>query len=733
MLLKLGRTCSKQNSWFLTGWVLLAIILGIVSANFGGEPVDSFTVPGTEAQQATDLLSREFPAGNGATATIVFRAGDGKVTDPATRAAIEAAIEQVKKIPALQEMGNATAVSSPFIDVEGIPPLTMSDDATIVYVPIQFAQQVTELPDDTFERLELAVSPARLAGVEVQFSGSLVDVQNAPTSWLSEHGDDIGLVIALLILLVSLGTATATLVPLGTALFSLGVAISVTQLAQRAFTIGSIGPILGTMIGLGVGIDYSLFIVTRFRKNLADGMERDEAVGVAVATAGSAVLFAGLTVCLALGALYFMGVPYVSQIGFTAIIYVVVSVLASITFLPALLGRLGPKIDSLKMPWHTRVSEGIDEDAPEPFAARFAHRMADRPWLFAGLSLAVLLVFAAPILKMDLGFPTAESAPRDTTQRKAYDLMTDGFGPGANAPLLVIGPLGDKAQTEPEATLDAGIRLFTTISETPGVARVLPTTNPEMTIAMFAVYPDSGPNDEATSKLVETLRDSAIPSALHGTNLDESAFHVGGVTAQMIDLTQRISERMATIIAVVLAGSFLLLMMVFRSLFVPLKAAIMNLLSIGASFGVLVAVFQWGWGHQLIGLHDTVVIAAFVPIMMFAILFGLSMDYEVFMLSRIREDYLLTGDSRESVVSGLAGTARVITSAALIMIAVFLAQVTNPDPTVKMIGLGLAVAVAIDATIVRMVLVPSTMELAGSANWWMPKWLDRIVPHLNVD
>jgi RND superfamily putative drug exporter len=354
--------------------------------------------------------------------------------------------------------------------------------------------------------------------------------------------------------------------------------------------------------------------------------------------------------------------------------------------------------------------------------------------VFAPLSLLLLLLLAAPLLKIETGFPDDGTAPTDTPQRQAYDLIDSGFGPGANGALLIVAELPSSLSSNQQQLTQELQNTQQSLEKVPGVQQVATITNtPTDSVAIFAVQPTTGPDDDATTQLVQHLRTTAIPAAVEGTGIAADQVFVGGQTAVLIDLTQRINERMFLIIGTVLAGSFLLLMMVFRSLFVPFKAAVMNLLSIGAAYGVLVAVFNWGWAKGAIGLHETVTIAPFVPVMMFAILFGLSMDYEVFLLSRIREEYLKSGDSRGSVVVGLSNTARVITAAASIMIAVFLAYVTNPSPVLKTIALGLAVAVFVDATIVRMVLVPSTMELAGRANWWLPKWLDRVLPNLHVD
>jgi RND superfamily putative drug exporter len=611
-------------------------------------------------------------------------------------------------------------------------------DPSIAYFGLQFSDSASDLAKsindhpNVWDDIEQALAPAEQAKVDAIVGGAVADIFVQPESPLSEHADDIGLGLAVIILLIALGAIAATFVPIGVALFGVGTATAITTLLEHRFEIGTIAPILGTMLGLGVGIDYSLFILSRYRQGLLEGRDPEHAVGRAMATSGSAVLFAGCTVCLAMLSLGLMGVPYVRTLGLVSALFVVVVVLAALTFLPAVLGALGGRVNKGKLPWHHRAAETAD--VSQTLSARWAHQIARFPWVFAPLSLILLLLLAAPLLRIETGFPDDGSAPTDTPQRQAYDLVEQGFGPGANGPLLIVADLPPSLTSNPQQLTQSLQTAQRALAEVEGVRQVTPITNtPDNTVAVFLVVPTTGPDDEATTQLVETLRDSAVAQALNGTSIEPSEVFVGGETAVLIDLTKRINERLFLIIGTVLLGSFILLMMVFRSVFVPFKAAIMNLLSIGAAYGVLVAVFNWGWGRGVIGLQETVTIASFVPVMMFAILFGLSMDYEVFLLSRIREEYLKSGDSHNSVVVGLSNTARVITAAASIMIAVFLAYVTNPSPTVKMIGLGLAVAVFVDATIVRMVLVPSTMELVGKANWWLPKWLDRILPDLHVD
>ncbi len=721
MLEHVGRFAARHHWWFIALWLSVAVVLVVSAGRFGGHTDDSFTIPGSDSQAAVDLLESQFPAANGPAATAVFQATQGSITDQANVAAISSIIDSLAKLP------GSPMVPNPFTSPELADQISKTEP--IAYANVQWPSDAS-LPDDIVEQMTEAAGPGVSAGVNTQFGGTVVDVYNAPSSSLSDHADDIGIAIAVVILLISLGAAVAMLMPIGTALFALGISTSLTVLLERFFEIGSIG----SMLGIGVGIDYSLFIVSRFRQELADGAEPHDAAGRALGTAGSAVLFAAITVCLAMVALSVIGVPYVQTLGLVAALYVLVTVLAALTLLPALLGVLGRHVNSGRLPWHSKVGDGSGVRFDTTWSARWGREVTRRARYVAPLSIVALLVLAIPVLHMDLGFPTDGSAPTDTTQRQAYDLMAEGFGPGANGPLLIVGPLPAGASSDPSKTM-AELSGFTkTLQDTPGVSTVTPGSNPpDYTILFYTVVPTTGPNDPATTTLVEDLRDQVIPAATQGTQINASDVYVGGVTAETIDLTQRIEERMGWLFLIVLGGSFLLLMMVFRSLFVPFKAVVLNMLSIGASYGIVVAVFEWGWLMELIGLHETVVIASFVPVMMFAVLFGLSMDYEVFLMSRIREDYVERGDPRGAIVMGIGKTARVITSAALIMIAVFLAFVTNPQATVKMLGLGMAMAVLIDATIVRMMVVPSVLQLAGRAGWWFPRWLDRLLPSIEID
>ncbi len=523
----------------------------------------------------------------------------------------------------------------------------------------------------------------------------------------------IGLLAAVIILLFAFGSVLAMGLPIGVALLGLGTSAMLLQLLAVVLDVPSTTPVLASMIGIGVGIDYALFVVTRHRENLHEGMTVTEAAGRATATAGQAVIFAGGTVVIAILGLGLSGIPMVAIMGLGAAIVVAVMVIATITLLPALLGFAGHRIDRFRI-----LKARTDRSDKPSVWARWGAAVARRPWPYLVGSLVLLLALASPLLAIRFGQTDAGTASVESTQRRAYDIVAEAYGPGVNGPLLLAIESGDEA---------VAAEVVEAVTGEPGVAFVAPPElSPGGDAAIVAVIPESAPQDAGTSELIHHLRDDVLPAV-------DTPVHVGGLTATFVDLTEKVANRLPWFIAAVVGLSFLLLMAVFRSILVPLKAALMNLLSIGAAYGVMVAVFQWGWLKGLVGLEETVPIVAFVPMMMFAILFGLSMDYEVFLLSRVREEYLRTGDNTGSVIAGIASTARVITSAALIMIAVFLGFVLGEDPVVKMMGLGLAIAVFVDATIVRVVLVPATMRLLGDANWWLPGWLDRLLPHLDVE
>jgi RND superfamily putative drug exporter len=589
-------------------------------------------------------------------------------------------------------------------------------------ITVQFADQVQQLPTDVFEEMEAATAPAVAAGVRVEYGGAVTDYADRPPD---SNADLIGLLAAAVILLFAFGSVVAMGLPILTALSGLGVGFALIYIVAALTDIGTLAPTLATMIGLGVGIDYSLFIVTRFREGLASGLSVEEAAGRSVATAGSAVLFAGCTVVIAICGLAISGIPYVARLGYMAGIVVAVMMVAAITLLPAVIGVIGTRIDRWSIHRHRGTTPQAGASTATSVWARWARTVARHAWLFAILGTAILLTLAWPLLSMRLGQSDDGNLPTSTTQRQAYDLIADGFGPGTNGPLLVVVELPEANDT---AALDP---ISAALTATPGVDKVLPPqlNSPADDVALIAVFPTTAPDSAATATLVNTLRDDVLPKAV-GTS--GAVALVGGVTAEYIDIGDQIASRLPYFIGAVVLLSFLLLMLVFHSVLVPLTAALMNLLSVAAAYGAIVAVFQWGWFKGVIGLESTVPIVSFVPMMMFAVLFGLSMDYQVFLLTRIREEYDNTGDTREAVVLGLTRTARVITSAALIMIFVFGAFVLNLTAEVKMFGLGLAFAVFVDATVVRMMLVPSIMEILGDANWWFPKWLSWL-PRLDID
>jgi RND superfamily putative drug exporter len=714
---RLGRAVARHKWRTISVWLLIIVGVAVAAVAAGGKTQDVFTIPGAQSQQTTDLLVQRFPSQSGDAALVVFQATHGSVRDPQAAAAIAATQARIVTL------AHVTQVVGPATPVAGAA--FVSHSGAIAYVRAQYNEKAAALPSNTLDQLRAAATPARQAGLNVQYGGAVTDVFSRLTTG---SADLIGLGVAVVILLLAFGSVIAMSLPIGTALCGLAVGLSLIYTLAAVTDIGSVAPTLGTMIGLGVGIDYSLFILTRHRQNLTAGMEIIDSIGLANGTAGQAVLFAGGTVVIAICGLALAGIPYVTWLGLTSAIVVLVMIGAALTLIPALLAVAGPHINRVKAPRVRSAARAADHPSLTGGTShgweRWATFMSRHRWPAALGSLAVLLVLAAPLLGMRLGQADDGSAPKSTTQRQAYDLISAGFGKGFNGPLVIAVAL-----PHPGATQGADA-VHVAMTHVPNVTVSPPELSPKQDAAIVIAVPSSAPQSSATENLVNHLRSQVLPAAVHGTGAHA---YVGGVTAGFIDLGQRIQDRLPLFIGAVVVFSFILLMMVFRSVLVPLKAAIMNLLSIGAAFGVIVAIFQWGWLKGLVGLSETTPIVAYVPMMMFAILFGLSMDYEVFLLSRIREDYLETHDNLYSVINGLALTARVITSAALIMISVFLGFVGNPEPTVKMFGLGLAVAVFVDATVVRMVLVPATMELLGDANWWLPGWLGRILPEIHIE
>jgi RND superfamily putative drug exporter len=703
-LFRLGRRCARHPFRTIGAWALVAFMVLTLASRIGGDYEDDFTVPGVESQAATDLLEERFPAQAGETGRVVFHVDEGRIDEPERQAAVRATLDR------LAEGADVTAVTDPY-DPRGP---TVSADGTTAFAAVQYSEEV--LTEEHAEEATAAVETSRQAGIQTELSGEI-----AAAGEEVEGSEIVGLVVALVVLVVAFGSVVAAGMPIAVALVGIVIGLGGVGVVAGFTSVPTTSATLAVMIGLGVGIDYALFVVTRFREELHRGLTVPDAAGTATATAGQAVLFAGMTVVIAIVGLQLSGIPAVTTMGYAIALVVVVAMVLAVTLLPGLLGWAGHGIDRLAV--HRR--RGDEREGHETVSGRWAAHVARNRITYAVGSLLVLLLVTVPVFGLRIGFADDGNQSTATTQRQAYDLLADGFGAGFNGPLQVVVDVPDSGDAE---AVDA---VRSAISADPGVAAVSePTFNDAGDTAVLTAIPTTSPQDEATEQTVDRLRSDVIPEVVEGTGADAM---ITGQTATFVDVSARLTERLPIFIAAVVLLSFVLLTLVFRSILVPLKAALMNLLSIGAAYGVIVAVFQWGWAKSLVGLDATIPVNPFVPLIMFAILFGLSMDYEVFLLSRVREEFVAHGDGHRSVVDGLASTARVITSAAVIMISVFLAFVPSTDMTVKMFGLGLAVAVFLDATVVRMILVPSTMSLLGSANWWVPRWLDRILPHLDME
>jgi putative drug exporter of the RND superfamily len=690
---------SARRPWTTIGaWAVLAALVAVLSGAVGGAFADDFSAPGSESAQAMDLLEERFPEAAGGSAVAVFAAPEGQQVT-SYRAGVESALAQVAAID------HVAAVSDPFATGR------VSADGRVAFAEIALDVPSTEFGRATAAEVGEDLAPARAGGVQAEFGGDAAFL-NAEKK--SSPAEAVGILAALVILLVAFGTVVAALVPIVLALVAVGVGLGGIVLLAGGLTVSTAAPTIGAMVGLGVGIDYALFIVSRYRENRTAGQGNPQALSSAMGSSGTAVFFAGGTVVLAMAALALTGVGFLASIGLGTSIVVLFAVATAVTLLPALLSLLGDRIDAGRIVGRRRVAKAAEETV----WWRLAHRISARPWPYLVAGGLLLLTLAAPALSLNTGFPDAGDNPKGQTERTAYDLLADGFGPGFNAPLSVVA---DLQGTGLEAGDIAG--LAARIEADPGVAEVgEPRVSADGDTVVLPTLPTTEPSDPATVQTLERIR-SFTPDGVYVT----------GASALTLDLDKQLTDTLPLFIGAILAASILLLMIVFRSVVVPLKAAVMNLLSIGAAYGVVVAVFQWGWLGGLFGLDSTYRIASPLPVIFFAVLFGLSMDYEVFLVSRIREAYQATGDNAESVARGLASTGRVITSGALIMVAVFLSFVTDPSPFVQMIGLGLATAIAVDATVVRMILVPATMALMGRANWWLPGWLDRLLPHLSLE
>jgi RND superfamily putative drug exporter len=716
VLYGIARVCVRRKFIVLVVWLVVAVALVAISKQMGDNTNDNLSLPGTNSQHATDILKASFPTQANGTSPIVLHAPTGKLTDSKYASAVNEAAADLAK------QSDVASVVNPLTPAGAS---ALSKDQATGYLTVGLKVSPGSLSEEQAQDIiNAAADPAKAAGLEVQTGGQLGQKVSKPST---ESSELIGIIAAAIILTFTFGTVVAMLVPIITAIFGLLSTLAIIRMLGHVVTVPTVAPTLATMIGLGVGIDYALFIVTRHLRGLEDGLDMDESIARAAATSGGAVFFAGCTVTIALVSLAVAGIPLVTTMGLMAAIAVVVAVLGALTLLPAVLAILGPRLNSLRV-----RHPPTGEDVHHGMWATLARDIAKRPLIAGLVALAILIPLTIPLLSLTLGQQDTAALSKSTTARQAYDLMSENFGAGSNGPLIIAISLGSPAQPSSSPATDPRlVTLQKDVSSTAGVAAVTPIqVDKAGTSAFFNAISTHGPAEDQTTDLVNNLRDNVIPKAEKGTNMQAD---VGGTTAAYDDLASKISSKLPLQIIVVIALSFLLLLLAFRTVVIPIQAAVMNILSIGAAYGVLTAVFQYGWLSHVIGLDGPVPIVSYVPLFMFAILFGLSMDYEVFLVSQIEEHHNAGEDNTSSVVSGLVTSARVITAAAAIMVFVFGSFVLNGDPTIKQFGVGLAVAVILDATIVRCLLVPALMVLMGKLNWYMPGWLDKVVPHVSIE
>ncbi len=703
-MIRIADFCYRRRRYVLAAWVLVFVAVIVAGGSLPAKNRANYSTPGAESGKAYDLLKGRFPARQGGSVKLVFA---GSIDDPAVKAQVDEVIAAASARP------HVTGVSSPYA-ADGASQI--SSDRSVAFAEVYFDLAFDKLAnaDPKFQKNFLgAVDHGPRPGLDVEVSTFVAEQQIG--------SEFIGLIFAAFILVLAFGSALAAGLPILTALFGLGIGATLGGIGSRFIETPEWAATVAAMIGLGVGIDYSLFIITRYRQSLANGLSPREANITAMGTAGRAVLFAGGTVMISLVGMLTMGLSFLNGVAASAVFAVVTMLAASLTLLPAVLGFVGKNIDRLRVPFTGRSSH----QGTKAFWYRWSRVIQRRPWVaFVGGAL-VLVVITLPLFSLRFGFPDEGNNAKTETSRQAYDQLAKGFGAGFNGPLLLVADL--KGASDPSGAL---AKLTDATKAAEGVTFVAPAVpNAAGDTAIVNVFPTTKPQDKATAKLVHRLRDTVIPAAIGPTG---AKVRVGGFTAISIDQSDYIARRLPIFIGSVVFLSFLLLTTVFRSPLVALKAGIMNLLSIAAAYGVMSYAVQGTWLGRLLSIPETP-IPAFIPMIMFAILFGLSMDYEVFLLSRIREEYLRTGDNGVAVADGLAATARVITAAAAIMIFVFGVFIFDPNVFIKQIGLGLTAAVLVDATIVRMILVPATMELLGNANWWMPAWLGRLLPEVHIE
>ncbi len=710
-LYKLGRFAFRRRRFVALIWVALRAVAGVGAATASSPAADSFSVPGTESQKTFDLLGERFPGtkADGATARVVFKAPDGQqVTAPAQKQAVEKVVGELKS-----SSPQVASVSDPYL-AKGV-----AKNGTIAYAQVTYKVSGFELKDDARDALKEAAQHGRDAGLTVEIGGNAL--QAMPETGATEV---IGIVISAVVLVITFGALIAAGLPLLTALIGVGIGVSSITALGSVLDLSSTTSTLAMMIGLAVGIDYALFIVSRYRSELAEGREREEAAGRAVGTAGSAVVFAGLTVVIALVGLSVVNIPMLTKMGIAAAGTVVIAVLVALTLIPALLGFAGKRVLSRKARKGAVAASEAEGGKPN-MGTRWARFVLRRPVAVLLAGVVGLGVIAVPASSLEMGLPDDGAQPTSTTQRKAYDLLSDGFGPGFNGPLMLV--VDGQGSKDPKA---AAAGVAATVSKLDGVAAVTPPTfNQAGDTALLNVVPKSKPSSTETEDLVHEIRGKAGDAA---RDADARAL-VTGTTAMNIDVSEKLNDALLPYLALVVGLAFLLLMVVFRSVLVPLKAALGFLLSVVAALGAVVAVFQWGWLADLFGVEQTGPVMSMMPIFMVGVVFGLAMDYEVFLVTRMREAFVHGERPGQAVVTGFRHGARVVTAAAVIMISVFAGFIGSSESMIKMIGFGLAVAVFFDAFVVRMAIVPAVLALLGRAAWWLPKWLQRALPNVDVE
>ena len=709
-LYRLGRLAFRRRHFVALIWVALLVLAGAGAASAPAAGSTSFSIPGTEAQKAFDLLEQRFPgaSADGATGRVVFKAPEGeKMTDAANKATVE------RTVKALGDGSEVVSVSDPFTTN------AVSRDGTVAYASVQYKVPGMELKDSTRDALEATADEARADGLTVDVGGDALQAG----AEAGAIGEVIGLAIAAVVLVITLGSLVAAGLPLLTAIIGVGIGVSTITALAKALDLGDTTSTLALMIGLAVGIDYALFIVSRYRSELAEGRDREEAAGRATGTAGSAVVFAGLTVVIALAGLAVVNVPMLTKMGLAAAGTVVIAVLIALTMIPAMLGYAGRKI---RPAGEKRKKAAASEESARPnMGTRWASFVIRRPAAVLLLGVVGLGAIALPATQLELGLPDDGSQPTSTTQRRAYDTLSEGFGPGFNGPLMIV--VDAKGSDDPKA---AATTVTDGIKELKDVVTVTPATfNKAGDTATITVIPDSKPSSTQTEDLVHAIRDKGAD-----VKADTGAeVLVTGTTAMNIDFSQKLNDALIPYLGLVVGLAFLLLIVVFRSILVPLKAALGFLLSVLAALGAVVAVFQWGWLAGLIGVEETGPIMSMMPIFMVGVVFGLAMDYEVFLVTRMREAYVHGESPSQAVVTGFKHSARVVVAAAVIMMAVFGGFISSGESMIKMIGFGLAIAVFFDAFVVRMAIVPAVLALLGKKAWWLPKWLDRALPNVDVE